>query len=180
MFRVLCKNLKLEDNFNFSLLARLTPGYVGADLMLLCRVATMSVLDRILNTIKSNGSENNMEAETQENPPNQESVGLNGKMHESDSKQNVTSNTDTIPDFNYSDYLHWLRQPTLFTDSHHETACIELSDFKNALSKVQPSAKREGFATVPDVTWDDIGALESIREELTMAILVCKDVILSQ
>lgn len=37
---------------------------------------------------------------------------------------------------------------------------------------VQPSAKREGFATVPDVTWDDVGALEAVREELSYAILV--------
>ena len=37
---------------------------------------------------------------------------------------------------------------------------------------MQPSAKREGFATVPDMTWDDVGALESIREELSIAILV--------
>ena len=37
---------------------------------------------------------------------------------------------------------------------------------------MQPSAKREGFATIPDVTWEDIGALEDIREELTMAIIV--------
>lgn len=38
---------------------------------------------------------------------------------------------------------------------------------------VQPSAKREGFATVPDVTWNDVGALEAVREELSYAILVC-------
>lgn len=44
--------------------------------------------------------------------------------------------------------------------------------FQRALKHVQPSAKREGFATVPDVTWDDIGALHKIREELQMAILV--------
>ena len=37
---------------------------------------------------------------------------------------------------------------------------------------VQPSAKREGFATVPDTTWDDVGALLGVREELSMAILV--------
>lgn len=37
---------------------------------------------------------------------------------------------------------------------------------------VQPSAKREGFATVPDVNWEDVGALENIREELSLAILV--------
>ena len=41
-----------------------------------------------------------------------------------------------------------------------------------ALRKVQPSAKREGFVTVPDVTWDDIGALADVRSELQMAILV--------
>lgn len=49
---------------------------------------------------------------------------------------------------------------------------IELNDFTVALSSVQPSAKREGFVTVPNVTWADIGALEDVREELTMAILV--------
>ena len=36
---------------------------------------------------------------------------------------------------------------------------------------VQPSAKREGFATIPGVTWDDVGALADIREELQLAIL---------
>ena len=41
-----------------------------------------------------------------------------------------------------------------------------------ALNLVQPSAKREGFATVPDTTWVDVGALEDIREELNIAILV--------
>ncbi|XP_038654687.1 nuclear valosin-containing protein-like [Scyliorhinus canicula] len=46
-----------------------------------------------------------------------------------------------------------------------------MADFTNSISVVQPSAKREGFATVPDVTWADIGALEDVREELSMAIL---------
>ena len=52
-----------------------------------------------------------------------------------------------------------------------ESMSIELADFENALKKVVPSAKREGFATVPDTTWDDVGALEKIREELSMSIL---------
>lgn len=37
--------------------------------------------------------------------------------------------------------------------------------------KVQPSAKREGFATVPGVSWSDVGALASVREELSLSIL---------
>jgi SpoVK/Ycf46/Vps4 family AAA+-type ATPase len=40
-----------------------------------------------------------------------------------------------------------------------------------ALESVQPSAQREGFATVPNTSWEDVGALEGIREELGMAIL---------
>ena len=48
---------------------------------------------------------------------------------------------------------------------------ITYQDFIEALRKVQPSSKREGFATIPDVTWNDIGALDDLREELNMTIL---------
>lgn len=39
-----------------------------------------------------------------------------------------------------------------------------------AVKRVQPSAIREGFATVPGVTWEDVGALCDVREELSFAI----------
>jgi SpoVK/Ycf46/Vps4 family AAA+-type ATPase len=45
------------------------------------------------------------------------------------------------------------------------------SDFEAALGRVQPSAKREGFATTPDVSWADIGALEDVRDELYRSVL---------
>ena len=48
---------------------------------------------------------------------------------------------------------------------------ITNADFQLALLQVQPSSKREGFTTVPDVTWSNIGALSAIREELRMAIV---------
>lgn len=41
----------------------------------------------------------------------------------------------------------------------------------NTQTQVQPSAKREGFATVPGVSWSDVGALASVREELSLSIL---------
>jgi len=56
--------------------------------------------------------------------------------------------------------------PSSLCDMH-----ITRPDFSVALKLVQPSAKREGFATVPDVTWDDIGALSDVREELSISIL---------
>jgi ribosome biogenesis ATPase len=61
--------------------------------------------------------------------------------------------------------------PNPLTD--HQLSPIHLipTDFYAALKTIQPSAKREGFATVPDVTWADIGALHTIRDELHMAIV---------
>ena len=52
-----------------------------------------------------------------------------------------------------------------------ESLFIEEQDFLLAIPKVQPSAKREGFAVVPDTTWNDIGALAHILEELRMSIV---------
>ena len=48
---------------------------------------------------------------------------------------------------------------------------INQNDFNTAIKRVQPSSKREGFATVPDVSWEDIGALQNVRDELKTAIL---------
>lgn len=69
--------------------------------------------------------------------------------------------------------LDLLKEQAPLPEEQLQKLCIEMNDFIVALSSVQPSAKREGFVTIPDVTWADIGALEDVREELTMAILVC-------
>jgi ribosome biogenesis ATPase len=37
-----------------------------------------------------------------------------------------------------------------------------MADFEAAIPHVQPSIKREGFATLPDVTWADVGALDEV------------------
>jgi ribosome biogenesis ATPase len=64
-----------------------------------------------------------------------------------------------------------IAHPDPLTEAQLAPLCITSPDFTLALKQVQPSSKREGFATVPDVTWADIGALHSTREELHMAIV---------
>jgi ribosome biogenesis ATPase len=48
---------------------------------------------------------------------------------------------------------------------------IELNDFKIASKRVQPSAQREGFSTVPNTTWKDVGALDYVRAELELSVV---------
>lgn len=57
------------------------------------------------------------------------------------------------------------------SEAELEKLTITRKDFLEALKNVQPSAKREGFITVPDVTWEDIGSLQDIRKELKLSIL---------
>lgn len=67
---------------------------------------------------------------------------------------------------------HFLRaHPNPLTEAQLSPLEITPEDFRLALSEVQPSSKREGFATIPDVTWADVGALYAVREELSMAVV---------
>ncbi len=47
---------------------------------------------------------------------------------------------------------------------------VTKDDFKNALKDMQPSTMREVLIEKPDVKWDDIGALESAKQELKEAV----------
>lgn len=53
----MCRKLKLSEDFDYQQLARLTPGYVGADLMALCREAAMSAVNRVLLKAQPRGRE---------------------------------------------------------------------------------------------------------------------------
>ncbi|XP_074020911.1 nuclear valosin-containing protein-like isoform X2 [Numenius arquata] len=150
ILRTLCRKLKLPESFEFHQLARLTPGYVGADLMALCREAAMCTVSRIL--IKSEEQK-------------RKHVHAGGNTAE----ESTGAGTDILDEFHR--LLDLLKNQDLLPEDQLQKLCIEMNDFIVALSSVQPSAKREGFVTIPDVTWADIGALEDVREELTMAIL---------
>jgi ribosome biogenesis ATPase len=44
---------------------------------------------------------------------------------------------------------------------------------KEAIKLVKPSLRREGFASIPNVTWDDVGGLDSLRKEFERYIVRC-------
>jgi ribosome biogenesis ATPase len=45
-------------------------------------------------------------------------------------------------------------------------------DIAKSLKEIQPTGKREGFATIPEISWEDIGALEDLKKELTNNIIL--------
>lgn len=108
------RGMPLEEKVNLDQIARVTHGFVGADLEILAKEAAMRSLRRILPDIDLEG--------------------------------------EKIP----AEVL----QKIVITDR----------DFKDALKEVRPSALREVLVQVPNVTWEDVGGLESLKEELREAI----------
>uniref|UniRef100_A0A8C4IFM0 Nuclear VCP like n=1 Tax=Dicentrarchus labrax TaxID=13489 RepID=A0A8C4IFM0_DICLA len=150
ILKTLCRKLKLPEDFEYQQLARLTPGYVGADLMALCREAAMSAVNRVLLEIR----------------------GRPQSHSQTSTEEPLTGGVLTEPaQGELWHLLHLLKNTESLSEEELAGLSILMSDFQASLASVQPSAKREGFATVPDVTWEDVGALQDIREELTMAIL---------
>ena len=126
--------MRLAGDFDFRILARKTPGFVGADVRSLTKEAAVLAINRIFRDVL-------VEQQAQQ-------TGENGESSQ--------SNTDNL---------------TPLSPEQMDPLYVTMNDFLEAVPSVQPSSKREGFATVPGVSWDDIGALQRIREELTISVL---------
>ncbi len=47
---------------------------------------------------------------------------------------------------------------------------IKMSDFREALKVVRPSAMREVLVEIPSVKWDDVGGMKEVKQELVEAV----------
>lgn len=176
ILRVLCAKLRLEGDFDYSSLAKATPGYVGADLSALTGAAGVIAVKRIFKEI-SEGTLTLPDAPETTNDNIDTAMVIDSTPHTPTTEAPPPSYpirpfASLVNQLSPSSIAHFLTaHPSPLTESQLAPLCITSSDFRAALSEVQPSSKREGFTTVPDVTWSDIGALHGIREELQMAIV---------
>ena len=178
--RVLCEKLRLAGDFDYRYLARNTPGYVGADLTSLTSAAGIIAVKRIFQGLGSDAPDVEM-AEDQEHQESSEGAGAAATEQAEDgdtqvvlapritAREMVAGLPESVRHTSIAAFLE--RFPAPLPQSELDKLAITNEDFCQALSTVQPSSKREGFATVPDVTWADIGALYQTREELSMAIV---------
>ncbi len=51
-----------------------------------------------------------------------------------------------------------------------ESLVVKQDDFENALKVVRPSAMREVLIETPNISWEDVGGLEGIKQELREAV----------
>lgn len=149
ILRVLCASLSLSGEVDIRWLAKATPGYVGADLTALTTEAGVVAVKRIFEVMSADENEGMSSMALDDGP--------------------LSSLPPALLSTPIGRFL--TRHPNPLMPEQLSSLTICPADFNAALKTVQPSAKREGFATVPDVTWADIGALGSVRDELHMAVV---------
>ncbi len=115
ILKIHTRNMPLIEDVNIDELARITHGFVGADLEVLCKEAAMVILRKLLPELKYE----------KDGPINQE-------------------------------FLDKLK--------------LSMSDFREALKSVRPSALREVFIEKPTTTWKEIGGLEPVKQEIKEAV----------
>jgi ribosome biogenesis ATPase len=164
ILKVLSERLRLSGDFDFKKLAKMTPGFVGADLNALTAEAGGVAMRRIYQTLKTTPQGSCPSVETFRGAPNMV-MDIDEQPSQTVPPPPIFSEPTSIIQAFLKAY------PDQLTEEQLSPLYITLPDFLTALPKIQPSSKREGFATVPDVTWADIGALKSIRMEMQMAIV---------
>ena len=113
IFQIHSRGMPMMEDVNLDHYAEISHGFVGADIMAVCREAAMFSLRRILPKVNLD---------------------------------------EPIP----IDIIQEL--------------VIRDEDFLQALNMIDPSAMREVMIDIPNVTWDEVGGLEEIKQELKEAV----------
>ncbi|KAI1388867.1 AAA-domain-containing protein [Hypoxylon trugodes] len=139
ILRKMLHNSKVSPDIDYKLLAKRTPGFVGADLKDVVSVA-----------------KNEMARATMSELAQTEPVEM-----------------DLDPEYQISPGLRLHLAIMLAGDEavSEEKFVLTMEHMLEAIGKVQPSAKREGFTTIPDTTWAHIGALHDVRNQLMLSIV---------
>lgn len=166
--------LKISGNLGIAEIAKMTPGFVGADLKALMTAAGVAAIKRIFSIFAD--SESIESKVLQEEDAMDVDVDVNSDSGNNTLERKSGTNSNPV-DSRVSELPHSIIQkflenhPEPLTEKELQPLCITKEDFLSALPTIQPTAKREGFATIPDVTWDHVGALRKVRVELHMAIV---------
>jgi ribosome biogenesis ATPase len=160
ILRALTRQTNVAVEVDFDLLAKRTPGFVGADLNDLVSTAGAAAIKRYMAIVKANS-----EATTAD-------VDMTGadsaKPTCLDSAQQITISPVVT---SLRKLIKYTKETSSSSAAEPNTIQITQSDFVTSLPLIQPSALREGFATIPTTTFADVGALSQHRTELLSTVI---------
>jgi len=164
ILRAQTRRTEIAGDVDFGQLAKMTPGFVGADLESLVLKAGNVSNAKYIETLETRAREADARNGTITAEANDDN---DVNMDEAGASPSGPKPSAAVISFRA---INKLLLNSADTDNIPDEP-ITMSDFEKALEHIQPSAKREGFATIPETTWANIGALESVRKELVNAVV---------
>lgn len=144
ILRLQTQDMKIAKDVDYVQLGKATPGFVGSDLQVLARQAGLLAVSRLI------ASQHTTTTAT-ETPVSEEAMDVEEAKIETAEEEEEEVEEEK--------------------KEEEDQRAVTMDDFLRAIKTVQPTAKREGFAIAPDVTWQDVGALSEVREELKHNVL---------
>jgi ribosome biogenesis ATPase len=154
IIRKLLRTKHVSEDIDYKKLAKMTAGFVGSDLHDLINKTASWTMEQYRQALMREALEEDD----------------NNKMDVDDTmlgKPNPSDNTVR----KLRSLIRRAQQVDRPEPVGFESLTLQMRAFLAVLPHIQPSSKREGFATVPDTTWDDIGALDDVREKLINEIV---------
>ncbi|CAN8103381.1 unnamed protein product [Discula destructiva] len=154
ILRTMTLGYTLAEDVDFAALARLTPGYVGAD------------LEHVVNAAAYKCARSIIEARTA-HFLSQPDLALEHLLPLNNSKS-AAGRAWRLKRASRAAAAAAAAAATSTSTNH---PAITMANLTAAISSVQPAAKREGFSAIPDTTWAHVGALRDVRRKLEMSII---------
>ncbi|KAM0300938.1 hypothetical protein ACHAPM_006237 [Fusarium culmorum] len=137
ILKLVTKNISLSEEVNFKELAKITHGFVGADIVNVLTIAEQGAVERYMD--------------------------LSLPQQHLDQRFSMDQ---TLPDLME---LENVLPSGLFPEP--PVIALTQEDFKKAIKNFVPSLRKDGFTVVPNITWDQVGALQAARKQLELSII---------
>lgn len=157
ILRLQTQDMKMAPDVDFEQLGKMTPGFVGSDLQVLARQAGLFAVSRLIAAASSASASASA-------PPAAAAPAASTVATSEEATTDDVSSMDV-------DVEEKGEETASSSSSSGLDRAVSMEDFTRAIKTVQPTAKREGFAIAPDVSWQDVGALSEVREELKHNVL---------
>ncbi len=172
ILQTMTRGMQFADNVDLKEIARMTPGFVGGDLQNVVKTAQLRFMDTKLEAVLSRLREASSGSGGGDDDDSEGAAAAAGPSVQSDIK---------LLNAHEDERVARLAAAAAAATAEHRpdergTATPVLSgitaqNFRDAALSVLPAAKREGFSTIPNTTWKQVGAMEVLRKKLEMSII---------
>ncbi|RBR08759.1 hypothetical protein FVER53590_11558 [Fusarium verticillioides] len=137
IWSVIAGKINLAEDVDFAELAKITHGFLGADIINVARRAQLYPQKRMMH--------------------------MDQYRH-----YFIDTSAQSQPDL---DLMELADQQSPSPITEYPSLPMFQEDFKKAIKDYTPSLRKEGFTVIPNVSWEQVGALKAARDQLNMSII---------